>query len=250
MSNEQAGAPDAEQPRSKGFFDRFLRPPKDVPDEATEREALEVLSPDERKVAMRNMDRSEVRLGYIAAGVAFIFSILLTVPFMFGPTQTIQRAKPVHGKCAAGYALIKGSCTHVTIRQPSYYVLPLIVYVIFTIAILVTVRIRRRVPASFAAFLTGVAFTSTSIAIGAPLLIYGGWLFVRARRIQKYGTTDSRTVAQMAAEDRVARKAGQPLPSARAQNKPSAKGGTKPSAPEASKRYTPPRPKRKKPPAS
>jgi hypothetical protein len=246
MNDDQVDGPETESEKPQGFMDRFLKPAKDRDDA----DSTEIIPPEDRKAAMRVMNRAEIRLGYIAAGIAFIFSLLLTVPFMFGPSQVKQTAKISNGKCPATYELVKGVCTHILIRQPSYYILPLIIYLIFCLAIFITVRVRRRVPASFASFLAGAAFTSTSIAIGAPLLIYGGWLFVRARRIQKYGTTDSKTVATIAAEQRAARKDGTaPAPQrGSAASKKSTKGSTKSSTPQASKRYTPPQPKRKKPP--
>ena len=231
------------------FWDRFLKPQKETPQDVID--SAIIIPPEDRKAAMRTMDRNEIRLGYIAAAIALIFALLLTVPFMFGPTQNTQTTKLVNGKCPATYELIKGVCTHTIIRQPSYYILPLIIYLIFAIAIFVTVRIRRRVPASFASFITGVAFTSTSIAIGAPLLIYGGWIFIRARRIQRFGTTDGRTVATLAAEQRAARKNGTtPKTQPRQAGARGSKKSTPQTGPQASKRYTPPRPKKKKPPVS
>lgn len=230
------------QQAPKKFMDRFLKPQAD-----TEEETFEVIPPEERKAAMRAMVKQEVTLGYIASAIALLFALGLTVPFMFGTSQVTQTAAKVNGKCPATYYLVKNVCTHVILRQPSYYILPLVIYVIFAIAIFITVRIRRRVPAAFASFIAGAAFTSTSIAIGAPLLIYGGWLYIRARRIQKFGTTDGRAAAKIAAEQRAERKSGTATKTSRTATKSSSKTQSAPGAPQASKRYTPPKPKKKKP---
>ena len=240
--NEQGSAD------SRSFLSRLLKPPKNV-DPNPEGETFEVIPPEGRKEAMRVLEPGEIKIGYLASGIALLFSLLLTVPFMFGPTQTTQTAKKVNGVCPATYELIKGVCTHYVIRQPSYYIFPLVVYLIFTLAIFVTVRMKRRVPASFSAMLTGVAFTSTSIAIGAPLLIFGGWLFIRARRIQKFGTAEQKAVTVLAQEQRLERK-NNPQASRRDRPTKSARSAksTTPSGPAVSKRYTPPKPKRKKPP--
>ena len=243
MSDTSDETPEIEPAPRPSLKDRFLKPPKERAKEVPV--DFDQLPPAERKIAMRTMDRNEIRFGYLASAIALLFSLLATVPFMFGPSQVTKTAKEVNGACPATYELVKGVCTQTTIRQPSYYVLPLILYLVLSLSIFVTTRMKRRVATTFTTLLTGVAFTSISIAIGAPLLIYGIWLFLRARRIQRFGTTDAKIAAKLSAEQRVARKNGAPRPTARERAKNSKTA--KPTGPQASKRYTPKKPVKKKP---
>jgi hypothetical protein len=229
-----------------GLTQQFLKPKKtkDIIDSY----GTGIIPFEDRKQAMQSLNRTEQRLGYIAAGLAVLMGGLATLIF---PRTRVTSEKPVKGVCPSNYSLVKGTCEAVISNQ---VVAITIVTMVFAVAIFVAVRIRRRTPAVFASLITGVAFMSFSIEVGAPFLIYGGWLLLRARRIQKYGTTDAKTVAGLAGEERAARKAGQPSPAAQRQAKEATSSTApattaKPSAgaPDPSGRYTPKAPTRKKP---
>jgi hypothetical protein len=194
---------------------------------------------------MQTLDRTERQVGYIAAAFAAAMGLLGLAIF---PKNRLVTSKPTKGTCTLPDTLNKatGLCEHLVSNQ---LVLIAGISVAFAVAIALSVRFRRRVPTTFTSLLAGVAFTSVSISVGAPLLIYGGWLFLRARRIQKWGVVNGREVAVLAGEDRKAKREGR-TPSRgmtaaeyrahvteKRATKGKAKGGT--SGPQASKRYTP-----------
>ncbi len=105
---------------------------------------------------------------------------------------------------------------------------------------------RKRTLVAFDLFLVGFAFTLFIGLIGFAFILLGGWLMLRAWRLNKYGTTNAKAIAKEAAtrprgrERKEAAKAGPKSTSGPAARKP----------PTASKRYTPKSPPRKKIPKS
>jgi hypothetical protein len=97
---------------------------------------------------------------------------------------------------------------------------------------------RKRSFLAFSFFLAGFDFTLTFAPLGLALIFLGGWLMLRAYRIQKYGTANAKVAARQAAA-RPPRRERKKM--AAAPVKPS---GHKP--PTANKRYTPKAPPRKK----
>jgi hypothetical protein len=97
---------------------------------------------------------------------------------------------------------------------------------------------RKRTLVAFAFFLTGFAYTLFSAPLGLALVFLGGWLMLRAYRIQKYGTPSAKAAATQAAS-RPPRKQRKVAASA-----PPTPSGHKP--PTQNKRYTPKAPPRKK----
>ncbi len=99
-------------------------------------------------------------------------------------------------------------------------------------------RKRKRTLVAFSFFVTGFAFTLLFAPLGFALIFLGGWLMLRAYRLQKYGTANMKMVAKEAA--------GRP---SRKQRQAEAKKPVKPTgyqAPRANKRYTPKAPTKKK----
>ena len=225
-----------------GLADQFLKPKKQK--DIIDTYGTGIIPPEDRKEAMQSLNKVEQRLGYFAAAIAVLLGGLATLIF---PRNRVKSQAPVHNTCPAGYSLVKGQCQTI---YSNNVVLVSIIVVIFAVAIFACVRMRRRTPTIFTVMLTGIAFISFSAAIGIPFVIYGGWLLLRARRIQKFGTTDAKVTAKAAAEERAARKAGQPSPRATRDAQPTSNGtSTKStaSAPDPSGRYTPKAPTRKKP---
>ena len=101
---------------------------------------------------------------------------------------------------------------------------------------------RKRTLVAFSLFLLGFAFTVFIGLAGFIFILLGGWLMLRAWRINKYGTTNSKVIASEAATRPRGR---QRKETARSTSKAaSTPGARKP--PTASKRYTPKAPTRKK----
>jgi hypothetical protein len=102
---------------------------------------------------------------------------------------------------------------------------------------------RKRTVVAFDFFLVGFAFTLFIGLIGFAFILLGGWLMLRAWRLNKYGTTSARAIAQEAKT----RPRGRDRKAAASTGKKtttSSSGARKP--PTASKRYTPKAPPRKK----
>ncbi len=105
---------------------------------------------------------------------------------------------------------------------------------------------RKRTLVAFDLFLIGFAFTVFVGLIGFAFILLGGWLMLRAWRLNKYGTTNSKMIAREAASRPRGRERKE---AARSASKSSSKASSSPAArkpPTASKRYTPKAPPRKK----
>jgi type VI protein secretion system component VasK len=101
---------------------------------------------------------------------------------------------------------------------------------------------RRRTLVAFDLFLLGFAFTLFVGLLGFVFILVGGWLMLRAWRLNKYGTTNTKAIAREAA----ARPRGrQRKEETRTASKAAASPGAR-KPPTASKRYTPKAPPRKK----
>ena len=101
---------------------------------------------------------------------------------------------------------------------------------------------RKRTFVAFDLFLVGFGFTLFIGLIGFVFILLGGWLMLRAWRINKYGTTNAKVIAKEAAARPRGRERRE---TAKASGKSPAKTGER-KPPTANKRYTPKAPPRKK----
>jgi hypothetical protein len=101
---------------------------------------------------------------------------------------------------------------------------------------------RKRTLVAFALFLVGFAFTVFIGLAGFAFILLGGWLMLRAWRLNKYGTTNSKLIAREAA----AQPRGRQRKEAARSTAKTASGPNARRPPSASKRYTPKAPARKK----
>jgi hypothetical protein len=205
----------------------FLRPakPREVPPEEPDR----VLSPDERRAAMSGLNAVEVKWAkaglILATGLGIVLTLYLSSAHRTR-TETIIR----HGKKVKGIVPISGT----------WLLLGAIVLVFCGLGF-IALRRRKRSLVVFSFFVTGFSFTLIFAPLGFALILLGGWLLLRAYRIQKFGTAN----AKMAAKEASAR------PPRRERKKAAVSTGTasKPAAykpPSANKRYTPKAAPRKK----
>ena len=100
------------------------------------------------------------------------------------------------------------------------------------------IRRQRRTLVVFAFFISGFAFTLVFAPLGFALIFLGGWLMLRAYRIQKFGTANAKLAAREAA--------ARPPRRERKQAARTPGQAHRPQAPTANKRYTPKAPPRKK----
>jgi hypothetical protein len=179
-----------------------------------------------RKEVMRSLDPQEVKLAFGAFTLATIAGI--AIPSYILATDKITKAGKHSISVAPDAALLGG------------------VIIVLCILGFVTLWKRKRTFVSFALFLIGFAFTLFIGLIGFVFILVGGWLMLRAWRINRYGTTDAKAIRQEAAS----RPRGKGAASAKSSSSTSrGKTSSQPGArkpPTASKRYTPKAPPRKK----
>jgi threonine/homoserine/homoserine lactone efflux protein len=103
---------------------------------------------------------------------------------------------------------------------------------------------RKRTLLAFVLFLIGFALTQFIQLFGFAYIFFGGFLLLRAWRLNKYGTTDSKVIRREAAARPRGRQRKEAATTTSKTKTASAPGARKP--PTASKRYTPKAPQRKK----
>lgn len=199
---------------------KFLKPakPKDGPPQ-DQPDPNRILEGEERKAAIRGLDLAEIK--WSKAGLILSTAMALITPFYISAGHKTQK-------------LGNGKSTAVT---PDALLLGGVVLLFCALGFL-ALRRRKRSLLAFTFFVVGFAFTLILPPLGLAVIFLGGWLMLRAYRMQKYGTSNSRMVAKEAAA-RPSRKAR--AAQAQAPVKPT---GYK--APTANKRYTPKAPSKKK----
>jgi hypothetical protein len=184
-----------------------------------------ILPPSERKAAMNSLDATELK--WSKAGL--ILSLALGVVSLF----LINDSKPAKVTTGTG----KHKVTHLVPLSGNLILLAVVILVI-TVLGFVALRLRKRTLVAFSFFIVGLAFANLFLPLGVALIALGGWLMLRAYRINKYGTANTKMVAKEAA-------ARPP----RRERKVAATTPVKPTgykAPKKNARYTPPAPRRKK----
>jgi hypothetical protein len=186
----------------------------------------EILPPSERRAAMRSLSAVEVKWSKaglaLAALLGVIFSAYLRTAHS-DKTETVIR----HGK----------KVKEAVPLSTSWLLLGIVVLVFCAFGAVALVR-RKRTLLAFCFFIIGFAFTQIFFPVSLAAIFLGGWLLLRAYRIQKFGTPNAKVAARQAAARPPRRERKQ---SASAPVKPT---GYKP--PTANKRYTPKAAPRKK----
>jgi hypothetical protein len=181
----------------------------------------QVIPPEERKAAMRALDAVEYKWSLGAL-------ILATVAGIAFPAIDVSLNKVTkHGTnsiAVAPDALLLGG-----------------VILLLCIIGFVSLWKRRRTPLTFDLLLVGFALTPFIQIAGFIFIFLGGWLMLRAWRINRYGTTNAKVIARLAKDQPRGRDRKQ---ATRTSKTPVKSGERKP--PAASKRYTPKSPPRKK----
>jgi hypothetical protein len=215
---------------------------------------------DENKArAIRQVDTLERRIGFLGAALAVVIGLVAFVPFISDPHKrfTGQIARigkhcPPHFKAVAG-----NQCSGLLTASRSHWIEELVVVILFAAFLAVATWYGRRSLVAFALLFGGLAVVSTTGSIlGIAYIGAGGWLMVRAYRVQKYGTTNAKEVATIVADQRAERKAAgktsgssrssSRTPTTSSKGKKSTPADGKP-RPQANKRYTPKTPPRKRP---
>jgi hypothetical protein len=187
-----------------------------------ESEPPEIIAPEDRKAVMSTLDPAETKWALIGLIAATLAGIALPVYYLVANPLTKQDGKYVAVSPDAG--LLGG-----------------VILILCVIGFAALWR-RKRTLVAFSLFLLGFAF-AVFIGIAGFLFIFlGGWIMLRAWRINKYGTTNSKVIRRVAATQP---RGKQRKEAARSSSKTtSTQGARKP--PTASKRYTPKAAPRKK----
>jgi hypothetical protein len=198
------------------------------------------------------IDKTERRVAFVGGAIALVLAGLFT-PHLYKNTWITETAKPIRAKtCAAPYHwnTVQKTCTHLKLTHPSDWLPQFILIVVMAIAIIAFAYYRKRVGVAFAAFFLGLALGS----VGFPFLILGGWLLLRALRLQRYGDPtffgSSRAARDQAQTRRASRdvtpREPRPSPRARRKSADTTAVATRSTTPSPSKRYTPKKPPRKR----
>lgn len=193
-----------------------------------------------------SIDKTERRVAFVAGGLALILAGLFT-PHLYKNTWITETAKALRGHaCAAPYHwnTVQKTCTHLKLTHPSDWLPQFILIVVMAVAIVVFAYLRKRVGVAFAGFFLGLALGS----VGLPFLILGGWLLLRALRLQRYGDPSFFGSSRVARDQAQAKRATREVVPRRSRKKDpeSAAITSRAVTPSASKRYTPKKPPRKR----
>jgi hypothetical protein len=190
-----------------------------------DRDPQQVIPPEERKAAMSSLDRTEHKLalgGLILATLAGI-----GVPLWVVSQNRVDKA----GKNSIAVA-------------PDAWLLMAAILVFCAVGFFALWKGKRTL-VTFSLFLIGFGFTLFIGIIGFVFILLGGWLMLRAWRLNKYGSTNAKVVAREAAAARPRKGERRTRERTTEPAKASSSGGPR-KPPTASKRYTPKAPARKK----
>ena len=224
---------DLQPDRPQSLVDRavqWIAGPDRDPTASLRRDPEYIVPADQRKTTMRGLDDLEVKWS--------VFGILLSAIVAIGVAVYVSSA----------HETTKNGKATVTVSPDALLVGGLVLF--FGVVGLVALRLRKRTVVAFAFMLNGLALTLVFPPLGFALVLLGGWLMLRAFRINKYGTANSKAVAREAAARRGGRSAAGAASKAARPSKASGKATPGPKTPTANKRYTPKAPPRRKIPKS
>lgn len=184
-----------------------------------------ILPEDQRRAAMNSLDPLEVK--WSSAGL--ILSALVAIG--------------VAVYLASAHATTKNGKATVTVAPDAYLIGGVVLA--FCVIGFIALRARKRTIVAFSFFVIGLALTLVLLPLGLGLVVLGGWLMLRAFRINKYGTPNSKAVAREAAASRSS-KGRERATTGKTTAKKASKATATPRGPSANKRYTPKSPPRKK----
>lgn len=184
------------------------------------------------------IDDNERRMSLLAGGLAIVLAAIFT-PHLMHNTWITDTAKLSKTRaCVAPYQLVNHVCQYRHLVHPTYYLPQFVLILVGGLAILFFARIRKRVGVAFTSFLLGLAMGTA----GLIYLFLGGWLLIRALRLQKYGDASfsgsSRLARESARTKRTERSSGRSSTRSRSGKSDVASKQVK-APPSPSKRYTP-----------
>ena len=194
------------------------------------------------RAVVMGIDKTERAISLIAGGIAMVLALLLS-PHLFKDTYVLDTLKPSRLRtCTTGYHFISKSllCERHRLTHPSDWLPQFLEILIIGLAILAFAWWRKRAGVAASSLFLGLALGT----VGLPFLFLGGWLVIRALRLQKYGDASFRGSSLQAREQAKAKREGRRSP----QSKTTASTAQTKTAipPSPSKRYTPKQSSRKR----
>jgi hypothetical protein len=189
------------------------------------------------------LDQIERRVSYVGGAVALALAAKLSTHLfkntIIQETTPLSKAKRCTAAALAkGYKLVSGTCEKPLLTHPSYWVVQFLLIVVIAAAILIFTKLEKRVGVITAAILLGLALG----AAGFLFLILGGWLVLRAFRLQRTGNPTFAGSGKIAREKSREKREGRVPSASKKKNAPAPALR----APAESKRYTPKKQVRKR----
>jgi hypothetical protein len=224
-----------------------MRPPKPMTDAGSDE--LSSMTDAQKRQAILGLDPLERKVGLYGSALAGLIALSTELGGVLNPKMKVnQSLVPLKGHICSNAALTydkaTSKCTGKLAYPLEHWVIGLSLLLAFALALFVTVRMGRRGPVGFVALMTGFAFETQVGLLGFPFIAAGGWLLIRAWRVQKYGSPTA-TKMNPSGDKR-------PPPAPRERRPARAKKSKGPIArgPAPNKRYTPKVVKKKRPAAT
>jgi hypothetical protein len=195
-----------------------------------------------------SIDRTERRAAFFMAALGGLLAIVYLYAIIFvGKVTYNYHDKYTPGKaCATGYHVnaARTLCvkTQVTTLNELWFEFAL--FMVASLALFLFARYRRRTGTVFVSLFEGLAVGQfIGFIIGAPFVLLGIWLLIRAWRLNKYGVPTYVGVQQFKRTQAEACADGRPVPTTAAVESPPPVAVIEPDTPRTpappSKRYTP-----------
>ena len=199
--------------------------PAPQPAPSTDSGEPSIIPTDRRRKVMRTMDPQEIKLSFVGFLLATIAAVAIPAYIVASNKVTKEGKNTI---AVAPDAKLLGG-----------------LILLFCIAGFFVLWNRWRTPVVVGLFFIGFAFTLFIGLIGFVFILLGGWLMLRAWRINRYGTTDAKLIRQETANRPRGKDARAAAPRSKASKGSASEPGVR-KPPTASKRYTPKAPPRKK----
>lgn len=165
-----------------------------------------------------------------------VFGLGLSSLFVFVQQTGYRKGKLHNGACKEGWELFKNSCRQAYTMTFKEYLWQFLAVLIGAIILAVAGWRKKRVLAAFVALMMGLMLNT----IGLPFMFLGGWLFLRAWRLQRYGVAGF-VASNQAARQQALERRGQRTAKGRTTTATSG-DDTMRKPPAQNKRYTPKKP--------
>jgi len=188
------------------------------------------------------IDNLERGISYVAGALAMVLALVISPRLFKNTTITTTSSLLKNKTCAATFHLVNGQCEKALVTHWSYWLPQFMEILILGLAVIYFTWRRKRAGVAVSTLLIGLAFGT----VGLPFLLLGGWLIVRAFRLQKYGDATFSGSSRIARDAARAKKGGRTPTRSKKGSAVATKSSAQPVAPTQSKRYTPKKQQRRR----